>query len=206
MSPTIRVSRQGFTTCPSCKAHVRVERPIAQARCFFCSQPIVGPGDTVSGSALARVAAVGRGGLIAASLVGFGALGACGEPQPTQDVGTQFDVAPDLQNAPLYGLPADMIVDPGINQDTQEADTNSTPKDVSGPDAEASDILEDIGQELPQDIVVAPVYGLPADVGPSEADVAPGDTHAPDTSSEDVKEADAPVPQPLYGLPPTPPE
>ena len=203
MSPKIRISRHGYTSCPSCRAHVRVRGPLADARCFFCSALILGPGDTVAGqSALARVASAGRSGLIAASLLGLGSFGAC-----TSDPIPEKDSVGDMGNAPVYGLPADMLEpdatpgdlgsDMGAPEDTGLTDTGPTDAGV--------DTMGDVVVDVAVDPGFAPLYGVPADAIPPEADAsedaAEEDAH---DDAADAQDASDPPPQALYGLPPTP--
>jgi len=196
----IRVSRQGLTRCPSCKAHIAIAPVLAQTACPFCDSVLAEALGT-TGNAMDRILGSGRSALIAASLLGMPALGACGDDTdddapPTDDAGTT-DIGPDTQPIPPYGIP-------------------SPPEDVQ----------LDLAPDVP---VADPVYGMPADAfGPEDTagpeDAGPEDATEPDafeeekedtsdgdTSGGDASEdADAdtekqdPTPAPVYGMPPNP--
>ena len=159
MSPRIRISRQGFTNCPNCKAHVRVEGPITEARCYFCQAPLLGPGDTVSAeSGLSRVVSAGRSGILAASLLGIGAVSGCdGTSNGSIDV-VAVDTAPDITVAPVYGEPADIVtpaedVIVDVAPDASEQPMYGEPADVMSPDTAEADAEADAAP--------SPLYGLP---------------------------------------------
>ena len=165
MSPRIRISRQGFTNCPSCKAHVRVEGSIHEARCYFCQAPLLGPGDTVSAeSGLSRVVSAGRSGLLAASLLGIGAVAGCdGTSNGAIDV-VVVDTAPDITVAPVYGEPADVvapvedtIVD--VAPDSTDQPMYGEPADITSPDASQEDVAVD--EDAAPDAAPQALYGLP---------------------------------------------
>jgi len=151
MSPRIRISRQGYTNCPRCKAHVRVQGPIAEARCFFCESLIVGPGDSASvESGLSRVVSAGRSGLLAASLLGLGVVSGCDGDTENKGTDVIVDAAPDMSVAPVYGEPADVVQSP---EDTVSDVGPGEPADVTAPDAAQEDTAPDS--------VPSALYGLP---------------------------------------------
>lgn len=161
MAKFSKVSRYGLTVCPKCRTHVQVDALQAQGGCPFCqSRPGTG--------AIARtLAATGRSGLIAASLMGLsmGPLAGCdpGDSSPpvkgdtiTVDTNTGQDgstetggdtaadtavdsTTPDIPIQPPYGIPP-------------EPDTND-----EGPESDAPDTSDGGSQDLgPQ-----PAYGIP---------------------------------------------
>lgn len=184
----IRVSQQGLTRCPSCKAHIAVAPALKETTCPFCATSLL---DALAAPprAMERILGSGKSALIAASLLGMPALGACGDnggddTTPTDDAGT-VDTGPDTQPIPPYGIPGPFDV---------EADASPIP------DAPAE----------------APAYGIPS---PADAFAGPDDVpdvfeeEEEDTSdgdaSEDVEadtEKEDPTPVPLYGMPPNPSE
>ena len=139
MSPIKRRSRQGLIQCPGCKAHVKASEQLARDQCIFCGTRFdADPTATGRYGFLGRAASAGRSGLIAASLLGIGTMGACiTGTNPTGDATTQDTSAPadtgismDAPPVALYGMPADMI--PG--EDTATAE-DAGPTDTGAVDA-----------------------------------------------------------------------
>ena len=147
MARHIKVTRQGFTSCPSCHAHIQVGTNVADTVCPFCATRL---GDALSAQAqasgLQRVAQAGRSGLIAAAVLGLSAVPACvpSGSTPTGDVASDIatDTAPDVSVQPVYGEPADIPIQPPYG----------IPEDIIEPDAGPS---EEVGPQ--------PAYGIPAD-------------------------------------------
>ena len=149
MTRHIKVTRHGFTSCPSCHAHIQVGAIPGETVCPFCAvQLSKSLAAQTHASGLQKVAHAGRSGLIAAAVLGLSAVPACvpSGTSPTGDVAADIstDTAPDMSIQPVYGEPADIPIQPpyGIPEDVIEDD--------AGPD-------EDIGPQ-PQ-----PAYGVPAD-------------------------------------------
>ena len=146
----IKVSKQGLTRCPSCKAHIQVASPLGDTVCPFCQSALAGALATRSEDPgpLSRLMGQGRGALIAASLLGVPAMGACDSnegssadvAEPAADIGEPVADAADVPVASvLYGMPPEPPIDAGPAPDVVvEADTE--------------------GDALPPD---EPVYGMP---------------------------------------------
>lgn len=143
MARTVFVSRHGLIRCPGCGQHARIDRTtVREASCPFCGEGLVV--EAATPGLAQRVAAAGRGGLIAASLFGATTLGgatliACTEPQPA------------------YGLPAD-VIDPKPDKIEPE------PQPAYGIPADVID--DDVALEDAADGAFEPDYGLPPDPAP----------------------------------------
>ena len=135
----IKVSRQGLTRCPSCKAHIQVATPLADTVCPFCQSALAQAlaADDADSGPLARLMGTSRSAVIAASLLGVPVLGACDSgssdsgSDPTADVAASADVALDSSVAAVYGMPADITIDAG---------------------------------PVPEEVISAAEYGMPADI------------------------------------------
>ena len=211
MVPTIRVSRQGLTRCPSCRAHIKVAKRIEETACPFCDTSLAdayGATETDPLTGAKRVFPVGRA-MLAASLLGLPALSGCGDTDPppvdngiTTDVQSDQSVAlygmppdEDLINQPMYGEPpGDFTPSEDVTTDAVDDDLPMAmygmPADMGPP----SDTMEDAepSEDVVEDVPVQPLYGIPMDMGPGE-DVA-------EDATEDAVEDTLPVA--LYGMPP----
>ena len=142
----IKISRHGLTRCPACKAHIQVALSLADTICPFCQATISDANIQGSAGAFGRLMGSGRSALIAASLLGVPAMGACGDDTgstPDDDVSTDTssaDAEGDVGFVQPYGLPPDMFEEP-------EADVQTDAELDFGP---------------------APPYGQPPDEGPPE--------------------------------------
>lgn len=142
MADPVRISRQGLTTCPSCKTHIKIADSLAQTSCPFCESALIGPAGSGSQS---RFGTKGRS-LLAASLLGAAMVfTACPGAEPPKEKGAEqtADAAP----APAYGIPA-----PDESKAEQLPDT---PVYGKPPD--------DAKSEQAPDSTGGPLYGLPAD-------------------------------------------
>ena len=152
----VLVTRDGFTNCPGCHAHIKVASELGETVCSFCgcSLKLNAPrADHQRFAGLARVVKAGRSGLIAASLLGLGGLSACESTDPPKADATDVtdvvaDTADDTSAVALYGMPADTNV---------VADTapDATPQPEYGLPADTAD--EDTSNQS------QPAYGIPAD-------------------------------------------
>ena len=128
----IKISEKGLMACPGCSVHIRVaENPLATV-CPFCSASLKEALSSSETSWLSRVAKVGRGSLIAASILGLGGLTACEtEVQPvygSPPIDTmQMDVVTDVPDQPAYGIPADTAM-----PDAGPASDAESPGDTPG--------------------------------------------------------------------------
>jgi hypothetical protein len=143
----IKVSKQGLTRCPACKAHIQVAAPLGDTVCPFCNASLSAAlerQEDPSGP-LNRLVGSGRSALIAASLLGVPALGGCddgGSDDTTSAdvVQVEADTADTISTGLLYGMPADIV-----------------PMDA-GPEPEVDD-------SEPPDIMNATPYGQPPEDG-----------------------------------------
>ncbi len=234
MARQIGISRHGFARCPDCGQHIRVAPRVETTLCPFCDTALVQrvERESLLDSVLDSTRAFlgGRGGLIAASLLGVAPVtmgcekatttasggdagvvsdgGGTGGKADTTTGGITGDVVPQ----PVYGLPADITA-----PDTQPIpDTGPQPMYGGPPD----DIVTTV--DVDDDIPPQPLYGIiPADVLPAQ-DVEP----TPDIPIQPLYGLPAPIdatesidadedttdtgkdntPVPLYGLPPNPPK
>ncbi|MEQ9500058.1 MAG: hypothetical protein RIT81_24500 [Deltaproteobacteria bacterium] len=193
MKHEIRVSRHGFTECPSCLAHIRLDEEWARTTCPFCKASLLGavregPRDLMT---VLRTVHQRTGGALAASLLTFGLATACEE------------TGLDLQAPPRDGGPAV----------AQAQDAGIEDGGFVIPD---SGVVRDAGVVDAGDMVPSPEYGLPPmDAGVTDAQVIDaGDTpvtplygKAPPLdggtfdASTVVDAGETPV-TPHYGLPP----
>ena len=182
MSPKVRVSRHGLTTCPGCRAHIRLAAEVRQTVCIFCGTELI-PSSVIQ-SAMRTVADVvryGRGGLIAASLLGASVLPGCDEDPNTGAV----DAGAEAQ--PVYGVPADVMDDADVMNDSSADAQNDFGAPLYGLPA---DMIQDVQIDVAPDPGPQPEYGVPPDAFPTDAQ---------DTVDADVD--DVPV-LPPYGIPP----
>ncbi len=168
MKHEIRVSRHGFTECPACLAHIRLDEDWARTTCPFCEASLLnatreGPRDLMT---VLRTVHKRTGGALAASLLSFGLATACEETgldlsAPPRDAGP----AQEVWDAGEESLPRDggFVVDAGV-------DAGEAPMDAS---VDAG--LRDAGEIPP-----TPLYGKPPPVdggaGPDAALIDAGDT------------------------------
>lgn len=215
MKHEIRVSRHGFTECPSCLAHIRLDEEWARTTCPFCKASLLGavregPRDLMT---VLRTVHQRTGGALAASLLTFGLATACeetgldlaspprdGGPAVTQehDAGFVEDggfVVPDAGvvdagdtvPSPEYGLPP---MDAGVTdaQVVDAGDTPVTPLYGKAPQLDGGSFDASTLVDA-GDTPVTPHYGLPPSLDGGVVRV-------------DAGEADGSVDGPHYGLPP----
>ena len=111
----IKVSKQGLTRCPACKAHIQVAAPLGDTVCPICDASLsaaLGRQDGPAGP-LNRLMGSGRSALIAASLLGVPALGACddgasGDTTSADVAAPAADTADTISAGLLYRMPADI--------------------------------------------------------------------------------------------------
>lgn len=153
----IKVSRQGLTRCPSCKAHIQVATPLKDTICPFCQTNLA---EALASRApqqgpLSRLMGSGRSAVIAASLLGVPAIGACDSDGGTSgsDAATPVaDAADDVAPVEVYGMPADIDAGPVPDQ--------GAPAPEYGMPADMEDIVESETTEEPPPV---DVYGMPPD-------------------------------------------
>lgn len=222
MAP-IRVSRSGLTECPSCHAHMEVAAQVRDSVCPFCGTALVRAPDAAD-RGLRRLAGLsGRSGLLAATLLGALAVTACedsGDPTGASadaskpdggglSDGSDAGTTPDATTTDAQASTDDAATttDTTVSPDLPVALYGLPPEDAFvPPDAAATD---DAHQD---DLQIAPMYGLPADVDQPPADAQNSDDIAvvpmygmpADVQEQgpDVQEAPDSVPQPKYGGPP----
>ena len=226
MVPTIRISRQGLTRCPGCRAHIKVAAKVHETTCPFCDTNLsqaygATENDPLTGAK--RVFPVGRA-MLAASLLGLPGLTGCSDtPPPPTDNGSVSDVQSDVPAA-LYGMPADMVQTedipaqplygeppedvPQVEDIVEDAGEQDFPMALYGMPADwvepgvdaGEDVMEDAGadmvEDVTEDIVIQPLYGIPMD------DVMEPEDTAEDVAEDTVEEKDI-LPLPLYGTPPS---
>ncbi len=196
----IRVSRNGLTQCPGCAAHIKMATILAETTCPFCNANLSTLKDETKGflQSMSDSVMTGRSALIAASLMG---LTACGNTSSTVDTIQKDTVVEDIPNVQPYGIPPDITVEPDIPpqppygippDDIVEPEDTATPKDTAEPD-----------------IPPQPPYGIPPDdiqepPEPTDTSDASSSDDASDATAKDIKKADAPLPAPVYGAPPSP--
>jgi len=156
MVRTVRVTRDGFTNCPGCHAHIKVAAELGETVCAFCGSSlkmIAQRADHQRFAGLARVVKAGRSGLLAASLLGFGGLSACDstEPPKTDVADVVADTADDTTAVALYGMPADTNVVADTAPDAGPVPEYGMPADT---------VNEDTGTPN------QPAYGVPGDTSP----------------------------------------
>ena len=206
----IRVSRNGLTQCPGCAAHIKMATILAETTCPFCNASLSTLKDETKSflQSMSDSVMTGRSALIAASLMG---LTACGNTSSTADTIQKDTVVEDIPNVQPYGIPPDILFE----------DTNE-PSDIVEPDIPAQppygippdDIVEPEDTATPKDtaepdIPPQPPYGIPPDdiqepPEPADTSDASNSDDASDATAKDIKKADAPLPAPVYGAPPSP--
>lgn len=186
--------------CEACGSHVLTR----EEACPFCEEGQQGPPQRRAMQLDRAVRWGGRGGFLAASLMGMTALTGCPEDMTEED--PRADMAdPDMPLAqPVYGVPADFGTPPGPDMgldmggdiDGGKA-SDAGPGDMSVGDMSTGDMggASDAGSDM--SIMPVPLYGVtPVDAG-----------------MEDMKESmDAATPErdsgilpvPLYGVIPAP--
>jgi len=196
MTRRFYVSRDGFTQCPTCARHTRVDREaLAQGgrdvRCEFCGNALLDDESSV-GATLKRAARAGRSSIVAASLFGLTAVGpiACDDEDPSGP----GDVTQDANQDATGDQSADAQTDTGQQgSDTLAQPPYGLPGDTGQPpEPDATDVeVQDA-----EDAGLQPEYGVVPDV------TEPGD--ASDTADADVEVEDAADagPQPEYGIVP----
>lgn len=132
-----RRSRDGLTRCPACRAHiVAAERP-SETVCPFCGAN--------QHRTRIRLAPVGRGGILAASLLAFGAMGCGGGGTSDGDTSVSSD------DGTTGG-------DDGTGGDDQYDDQ---PPDDSRAVAEYGIAPDEYERESPDPPPDEPMYGVP---------------------------------------------
>ncbi len=155
----VKVTRDGFTRCPNCAAHMKVAAVLAETTCPFCQTSLRTTGITEQSSlmqALSSSLSVGRSSLIAASLLGMAATGvsceSSGGNNGTADV--IQDVASDAGPQPAYGIsPADVVMDAAPDLGPQP--------EYGAPPEDAGPVPTDIQQEDAPDPEPQAEYGAP---------------------------------------------
>lgn len=155
---TIRISRSRMTACPACQNHIQVAENISETVCPFCQAALVGGGggSTATPPKFGRFVPQSRGALIAASLLGL-SLAACTNSAGSEGADASSN---DTATGELAG-----------NSDTAEAADSGVMPLYGMP----ADIAQD---SAPQDLPQA-MYGMPADVQPSDVTAAPDQAVAP---------------------------
>lgn len=178
MKHEIRVSRHGFTECPSCLAHIRLEEDWARTTCPFCGASLLaatreGPRDLMT---VLRTVHVRTGGALAASLLSFGLATGC------EDTGLDLS-APPRDAGPTATVRDAGPRDGGASFDAGFVDAgHEDPVDAGFEDAS----VRDAG-----DLPPTPLYGKPP---PVDGGVSVDAT---------VLDAGDPPVTPHYGLPPS---
>lgn len=181
-------SRHGLTRCRACRAHIHTADRPSDTTCPFCGENQLG---IPRAQARGTILAVGRGGLLAAGLMAFSAMG-CG--------GSEEAPTPPVVEAPVVEAP---VVEPMEPLGPNELVTAPEPEPIAPEPIAPEPILDDEPSEpivqrprpprprppvdplpIPDDMIAVPAYG-----------VAPPDEWRPDPSP-DMR------PTPRYGLPP----
>lgn len=183
-------SRHGLTRCRACRAHIHAAAKPSETTCPFCGENQLGiPRSQARGT----IVAVGRGGILAAGLMAFSALG-CGADDPT----------PGPVEAPIVEAP--IVEAPEPMQPMQPGEVVVAPIPEPEPVAPEPVAPEPVVEEpAPEPIVERPrprPRPQPDPVAPPDRPiavpaygVAPPDQWRPDPAP-DMR------PTPRYGLPP----
>ena len=119
-------SRHGLTRCGACRAHIRAEERPSATVCPFCGANLLAPG--------AVATAAGRGGVLAASLLAFSALGCGGGQAATSD--DQTVSADDNTNQPPPDDAPDQYEPEPAPDNTAVAEYGVSPDDYESEPAE----------------------------------------------------------------------
>ncbi len=150
MTYKVKVTRAGFTSCPSCLSHIRVESELKDVECPFCGEALVIALEQPTGQSTMAVIRQSRSGLVAAALAGlvFTAPAACSDGD---------DVEPEYVDEPInnqdYGSANNLNNFNNFNNENNEnnvADMGADmaedmPADAGDMDADAGDMAEDAG-------------------------------------------------------------
>ena len=164
----IKVTRQGLTSCPSCSAHIKLAASVSETTCPFCNTAlsVTASGNTSSllGSLASSVMA-GRSSLIVASLLSLGGVAACSSDSGNTGNGDVVQDVGDINIQPLYGAPADIVMDEGPppSDVPDQPLYGAVPTDTGAPPVDAADDAgtDDADAEPP----IQALYGAPADPG-----------------------------------------
>lgn len=179
-------SRHGLARCRACRAHIHAAATPSATICPFCGENQLG---IPKPQARSKIVAVGRGGLLAAGLMAFSALG-CDEPAAAPRppvVQAPLDVQPPMQplrpdeivTAPIpEPAPEPVEPEPILDEEPSEP-IAERPRPRPRPRPQPDPIYVP-----PPDHIAVPAYG-----------VAPPDEWRPDPAP-DMR------PSPRYGLPP----
>ncbi len=174
-------SRHGLTRCRACRAHIQTAARPSDTICPFCGENQLG---IPKREARSTIVAVGRGGLLAAGLMAFSAIGCAEDPAPpapapivqAPDPGAPLaPMEPLAPPEPLVEAPPPVTPEPLLDEEPSEPIAERPrPRPRPRPDPIAP----------PDRPIAVPAYG-----------VAPPDEWRPDPSP-DMR------PTPRYGLPP----
>ena len=153
----IKVTRHGLTTCPSCTSHIRVAAVLSETSCPFCGTALSVSAVEDKGGLLQSLTSsiiAGRSSLLVASLLSMGGMAAC----ESDSTNNNPDVVQDINVQPVYGAPADVVMDTEPPQDVPDQPLyGAVPDDVPIPEMDAG--TSDADTEPP----VQALYGAPAD-------------------------------------------
>ena len=177
--------------CTRCNAHLK-RSDTERGACIFC-------GTSTRGGGIRKLLSRGRSSVLAASLFGVTGLQGCegDPPKPGSDASTVEVVAPPDASS-------DSLQEIGP-EDAKHASETTVGDTSQPPDHGASDASTTDGTTQP-DFVPLPPYGIPPDEpdpGPdaSSVDAAAAESDADAGDASDTSDS-APVPMPVYGLPP----
>ena len=219
MAIRIKVSKSGYTRCPSCQSHIRVAARAATTTCDFCGATLGRAlrEDPSGPTALRGLAQGSRSGVLAMALLGA----ACGTEESASGAGGDAEVGVDA--ASDGGAVTDAA--PGADAAADDTGGSDTVSDVNEADAPPvppygfpGDVEDDIEPDVVEDAGPMPEYGAPPepdagadvetdvveDAGPMPEYGAPPEPDAgeeEEDASQDTADADN-VPAPLYGAPP----
>ncbi len=103
MTIKVKVTRAGFTSCPSCLSHIRVESELNDVECPFCGEALAISIQQPVGQATMSVLRKSRSGLVAAALAGGLMFAACSDEDPdkTNNANNTVDMEPDFVEEPI---------------------------------------------------------------------------------------------------------
>jgi hypothetical protein len=169
----VKVSRDGLTRCPKCSSHIKVAAVLAETTCPFCNTVLktaLKPDPKGILQSISDKLKQGRGGLIAASLLGLTA-GVSGCATDSNGDGTGGDTssitdvvqedAEDVGAQPEYGVPADVFQEDAMDAGPQPE--YGVPADVDEEKDEGATTANDVEREDATDAGPQPEYGVPAD-------------------------------------------
>lgn len=144
-------SRHGLTRCPSCRAHIQAGATPSTTACPFC-------GATLHSAPASVAISRGRGGLLAASLLAFGAAG-CGGSQ-AQDESATESTQSDTSGSIDTSATTETSESESDNTNNEDAEETATPGDNTAVAAYggAPDSFSETPADTPRP---TPRYGLP---------------------------------------------